>query len=74
MSRSGRLPRRHRDPRHGPDAVALFDPNQTSAVEAARAAARAHGCTCDPEVAIDGVRAVLAHDHWCALLRQEDVN
>jgi hypothetical protein len=54
--------------------VALFDPTQTTAIEAVTAAARGQGCTCDPEVTIDGVRAFLRHDDWCALLRQQDVN
>jgi hypothetical protein len=73
MSRSDRR-RRPRAQRREPDAVALFDPTQTSAVEAVIATARGQGCTCKPDVTIEGVRAVLHHDEWCALLRKRDVN
>jgi hypothetical protein len=63
-----------RRPRKRPDAIALYDPERTSAIDAAIAAARGQGCTCQPEVTIDGVRAFLRHDDWCALLRKRDVN
>jgi hypothetical protein len=65
-SRHPRLPR--------PDALAFFDPEQTTPEEAVTAAARAEGCTCNPTVTIRGARAVLQHDDWCALLRKRDLN
>jgi hypothetical protein len=76
MSRRKRLTRRARSraDERKPDALALYDPERMTPAEAIIATARAQGCTCKPEVTIDGVRAFLRHDDWCALLRKQDVN
>jgi excisionase family DNA binding protein len=66
--------RRPRLPGPKPDAIALYDPERTTVNEAVTAAARAEGCTCNPEVTIKGVSAYLRHDQHCALLRRKDVN
>lgn len=57
-----------------PDALALYDPSSTTAVEAVKAAAKAQGCTCEPTVTLSDVRALVQHDEWCVLLRRKDTN
>ena len=58
--------------------AALFSEKAMTAEEAAFAAARAEGCTCDPEVKlveVDGIHyGAMLHDDWCALMRRADMN
>lgn len=42
--------------------------------DAALAATKAAGCTCEPDITIDGDVVTIKHDHWCAVLRRKDVN
>ncbi len=46
----------------------------TTPEQAALAAAKASGCTCEPEITVKGITATISHDDWCALLRREDRN
>jgi hypothetical protein len=54
-----------------PAQLVIYRPDAIESPEqAALAAARALGCTCQPEVAIhDGIRAVIRHDDDCPILR-----
>lgn len=70
MTPPARRPRRPA----APDALAFFDEERTTPEEAVIAAARAQGCTCQPEVTVRGASAFLRHDDWCALLRKRDTN
>jgi len=46
-----------------------------TAEDAVRAAARAQGCTCTPDVTLGPYpHARVEHDDWCVLLRQGDLN
>jgi hypothetical protein len=71
-----KLQRAHDRQQHSPPMqIAVYDPNRiTSPNAAALAATRAAGCTCDPQITIEGIHATVAHDDWCALLRSRDVN
>jgi hypothetical protein len=71
VSEPVRKPRRNRDRQ---TQVAIYRPDRRSAIEVALIAARAGGCTCEPEIEMRGVRAIVSHDDWCALLRRGDVN
>ena len=66
--------RRKQNPLRRPAAGVLYNPDAMTPRQAAIVAARAEGCTCKPTVTVDGVRAFLQHDDWCALLRRQDVN
>lgn len=75
--------RKHGTPRpRGLSAIAIYDPATfTDPQQAALIAARADGCTCNPEISIkanagngDIGHATIRHDDWCALLRRGDVN
>lgn len=58
-----------------PMAVAYRPERFETPEQAAIAATRAAGCTCDPDITINGIRATVKHDDWCALLRRDrDVN
>jgi hypothetical protein len=54
--------------------IAGYRSDRLTAHQAASTAARAQGCTCDPDIEIDGIHAYVRHDDWCALLRHGDVN
>lgn len=58
--------------------LALF-PIDEDPREAALIAARAEGCTCEPEVELVEIEprvyvSRVAHDPWCVLLRRRDRN
>lgn len=61
--------RRRRQPQ-----LAAYRTDRFAAHEATLAAARASGCTCQPEIELKWPRVYCRHDDWCALLRREDVN
>jgi hypothetical protein len=67
-----------RRPRRNPIAPSIVAYDTTAYAnpkDALRTAARAQGCTCNPDVTLtDDGQAHLWHDDWCALLRQQDVN
>lgn len=42
--------------------------------DAALAATKAAGCTCEPDITFDGDMARIKHDYWCAVLRRKDTN
>ncbi len=60
--------------RYGPTVVAYSSERFSSREEAALAATRTQGCTCDPELVVDGQRVTVRHDSWCVLLRRRDVS
>lgn len=61
-------------PPKGPTQIVAFRPPFT-ARGALLVAAKAAGCTCDPDIDIgDWPQARVRHDDWCALLRRADVN
>jgi hypothetical protein len=66
--------RRIRRRRERPPQLVAYLTDRLAAREATLAAARASGCTCQPEIELDWPRVYCRHDDWCALLRCEDVN
>ena len=54
--------------------VVAYATDRVDATQAALAAARTAGCTCEPEILVHGIHVTIHHDHWCALLHAEDVN
>lgn len=77
MTNPGRRLRRalERQKRTAPTLVAYDMGSFPSAQDAVLAAARAQGCTCRPDITLDGAgHAHALHDDWCALLRRGDVN
>ena len=63
-----------RTPRRRRAQAVIYDEQKVTAAEAALMAARVSGCTCDPEIDLEGIAATVYHDDWCALLRREDRN
>ncbi len=57
-----------------PQTIAAYDADRLTAKDAALTAAKADGCTCNPDITINGTHATVRHDDWCALLRRRDVN
>ena len=63
--------------RRRPRTLVFYDPGRLTAREATIVAAKAAGCTCNPEVellewrhgVVDGIRAAVSHDHRCSLGR-----
>ena len=78
MSSPGRRLRRARGRQQKPGAptVVAYNPETfTSPEQALLAAARAEGCTCNPDITLEpNGHAYTRHDDWCALLRRRDVN
>jgi hypothetical protein len=55
--------------------VVAYDPSRfTDPLEAALIATRTAGCTCSPEIEVNGIHATVRHDAWCSVLRRQDVN
>jgi hypothetical protein len=54
--------------------VVAYSSEQLDPKEAALVAAKAAGCTCEPDITIDGDEATIKHDHWCAVLRRKDTS
>jgi hypothetical protein len=70
-----KLQRAHDRQQSSSPMLAVYDPDRiTSPNAAALIAAKAAGCTCDPEITVEGIHATVEHDDWCALLRSRDVN
>lgn len=42
--------------------------------DAALAVTKAAGCTCEPEITIDGDTVRIKHDPWCVVLRRKDTS
>jgi hypothetical protein len=59
---------RARQQRRSPRVVA-YSSEQFSQDEAVFASTRLAGCTCEPDIRIDGQDVHVKHDQWCALLR-----
>ena len=66
--------RRIRRRRERPQQLLAYASDRIDAHDATLAAARASGCTCQPDIALGGSYVYCRHDDWCALLRREDVN
>ena len=64
---------RERQQQRAPMVVA-YSSERFTAEQAAVTATRVAGCTCSPEVVVDGLRATVRHDPWCALLRRSDLS
>jgi len=78
MSSPGRRLRRARERQQkhvAPTAVIYDTTSFRTAEDALLVAARAEGCTCDPDITLaDPPHAHVYHDDWCALLRRQDIN
>ncbi len=75
MSNPARKLRREREREQRRDtSVVLYAPGVLTNLEAVRVAIRTEGCTCKPDITVEGIYAHVQHDDWCALLRKRDVN
>jgi hypothetical protein len=58
-----------------PPSPLIYDPAKLTRREAMLMAARAQGCTCEPDIRIgEWPHAYVEHDDWRALLRRGDRN
>jgi hypothetical protein len=72
MSKFDRHVRRRRS---AASSVIAFDTAKLSLEDAKITAARAEGCTCQPELSkIDWPHVTILHDDWCPVMRKQDVN